>query len=294
MSTLSKDKVNSEAGELDSWDYVIDSKRSLFDLRLREIFNYKDLLFLFIKRDIVTVYKQTIFGPVWYFVQPLMTMFTYIIVFGRIAGIATDGIPKPLFYLAGIVLWNLFSQSFKNTADVFFQNAHIYGKVYFPRVIIPIAKVASAFLKFLIQFILFAGLLVYYTIQNPEVQPNAWLLLMPLYLVILVMLGLGLGLFFSALTTKYRDFTFVIQLGLTLMMYATPIIYPMSTIQGTLRKVFELNPVSPLVEAFKYGFIGTGTFDIGWIAYSFIFSSITLLIGILVFNRTEKNFMDTI
>jgi len=276
------------------WNRVIESKQSLFNLNLRELFKYKDLLYMFVKRDIVLVYKQTVLGPIWFFVQPIMTMFVYIFIFGSIAGLSTDGLPQALFYLSGIIMWNYFAECFNQTSDTFSQNAHIFGKVYFPRLIVPVSKVVSGMMKFAIQFILFLGVYFYFLGNDANIEPSIWILFTPILVIIMAGLGLGLGLLFSSMTTKYRDLKFLIQFGVQLMMYATPIIYPLSSVKGKLRIIMDYNPFAHIIEAFKFAFLGKGEFAAQGIIYSAVFMLIILVMGILIFNKTEKNFMDTV
>lgn len=283
----------------ESWSTVIKPKTSIWDINFKEIWDYRDLLFLFVKRDIVTVYKQTILGPVWFFVQPLMTMFVYIFVFGNIAQISTDGLPQALFYLSGIIIWNYFADCFNQTSDTFTQNANIFGKVYFPRVIVPLSKVLSALIKFFIQFILFIVVLIYFLIVGAEVTPSFLIVITPILLFLMAGIGLGTGLIFSSLTTKYRDLKFLIIFGVQLMMYATPVIYPISSFGFTnkglfIREIMFWNPFSHILETFKFIFLGRGEFNIIGLIYSGFFTLTVLLLGILMFNKTEKKFMDTV
>jgi lipopolysaccharide transport system permease protein len=250
---------------------------------------------MFVRRDIVTVYKQTILGPIWYFLQPLLTMLVYVVVFANIAGISTDGIPQALFYLSGIIIWNYFSECFMQTSDTFSQNQDMFGKVYFPRLILPLSKVVSGLIKFFIQFLLFVGFYIYFLIMGTEIAPNVtFLITLPLLLFQMAALGLGLGLIFTSLTTKYRDLKFLVQFGVQLLMYATPIIYPISTIPDKFKIYILLNPLSQIVETFKLAFLGKGEFLVGSMIYSLCFTLVILLIGILIFNKTERSFMDTV
>jgi lipopolysaccharide transport system permease protein len=291
--------MNKEEIEIEHWSTVIKPKTSIWDVNFKEIWDYRDLLLLFVKRDIVTVYKQTILGPVWFFVQPLMTMLVYIFVFGNIAKISTDGLPQAAFYLAGIIIWNYFAECFNQTSDTFTQNSNIFGKVYFPRIIVPLSKVISALIKFLIQLMLFVIVLIYYLVSDEKVNPSFWVLLMPVLILMMAGIGLGSGLIFSSLTTKYRDLKFLIAFGVQLMMYATPVIYPMSSIgysngELLLRKLLFWNPFTHIIEAFKYMYLGRGEFSGIGLVYSAIFMLMVLMIGVLVFNKTEKKFMDTV
>jgi lipopolysaccharide transport system permease protein len=276
------------------WDLVIEPKKHLLDLRLKQILEYWDLLILLVKKDIVVVYKQTILGPIWFFIQPIMTTLIFTFVFGNIADIPTDGIPKPLFYMCGIVIWNYFSECFMKTSDTFTSNAGVFGKVYYPRLINPLSVVISNGIKFLIQFALFLVMFFYFWFQTDKIQPQIELLLFPLFLIIMALLGLGMGLIFSALTTKYKDLKFLLQFGVQLLMYASPIIYPLSTLDGNLKFLVQLNPITHVIEGCKYAFLGQGSFTYYGLTYSITFSLVVLLLGILIFNRTERNFMDTV
>lgn len=279
----------------EKWDLVIKPQQKLFDLNLKEIWRYRDLLVMFVKRDIITVYKQTVLGPIWFFVQPIMTMLVYIVVFGQIAGIPTDGVPKALFYLSGIIIWNYFQECFIQTSDTFGQNQDMFGKVYFPRLIMPLSKVVSGLIKFFIQFMLFFVVYLYFLIDGTVVLvPNITLLLVPYFVMLMAGLGLGLGVIFTSWTTKYRDLKFLIQFGVQLLLYATPIIYPISLIEGRMKDVMLLNPLAHVVEGFKYAFLGVGELTIYGMLYATIFTLVTLIIGILIFNKTERSFVDTI
>jgi lipopolysaccharide transport system permease protein len=277
------------------WDLIIKPQRSLLDINFKELWQYRDLLGMFVRRDIVTVYKQTVLGPIWYFLQPLMTMFVYVVVFGNIAGISTDGIPKALFYLSGIIIWNYFSECFMQTSDTFSQNQDMFGKVYFPRLILPMSKVVSGLIKFFIQFLLFAGLYGYFLISGLDLQVNIWALMaVPLLLLQMAALGLGFGLIFTSLTTKYRDLKFLVQFGVQLLMYATPIIYPISAIPEQYKIYIQLNPLSQVVETFKLAFLGQGQYSNMSMLYSVGITLFILIFGILIFNKTERSFMDTV
>ncbi|MBG16158.1 MAG: ABC transporter permease [Crocinitomicaceae bacterium] len=273
----------------------ITPKRQFFDVNLKEIWDYKDLLFLFVKRDFISIYKQTILGPLWFFIQPILTTIIFTIVFGKIAGISTDGIPQILFYLAGITCWNYFSECLNKTSNTFIENQNIFGKVYFPRIIIPISIVASSLIKFKIQFLLFLLVFFYYLFsENTHINPNLYIFLFPILLLTTSLLSLGVGLIITSLTTKYRDFRFLIQFGVQLWMYATPIIYPLSTLDGKLKTMAILNPMTSIIETFKFGFLGQGTFNWYYLLYTFIITFLLLFLGIRIFNKTEQNFMDTV
>jgi lipopolysaccharide transport system permease protein len=286
---------------MENWTTVIKPKNKLFELNFKEIWQYRDLLSLFVKRDIITQYKQTILGPLWFVIQPAMTVAMYMVVFGGIAGIPTDGVPQPLFYLAGICMWQYFADCLNKTSNTFVVNAGIFGKVYFPRLISPLSTTISNLVRFTIQFLLFVGVYIYFILSGTDIQPNLYALLFPLLVVMLAGTALGFGIITSSMTTKYRDlqvlFTFVVQLW----MYGTPIVYPLSQVKGTLVMGYDvsnlicLNPITPIIETFKYGFLGAGEFiGWGWLTYSLSFMLVLLLLGIVIFNRVQKSFMDTV
>ena len=277
------------------WDLIIKPQSSLFDIPWADIWRYRDLLVMFVKRDVITVYKQTILGPIWFVIQPILTTAIYVLIFGNIAQISTDGMPKILFYLSGIVIWNYFSESFNQTATTFKTNAAIFGKVYFPRLITPIAKVASALIKFFIQFAFLLVVYFYFILSGNEViQPNMNVFLIPVYVIMMAGLGLGFGIVFTSWTTKYRDLTFLVTFGVQLLMYATPVIYPVSTIPEKYKAFILANPMTSLVEGFKYALLGTGNFSWANLAYSFVFMLVLLFAGVIIFNKTEKSFIDTV
>lgn len=281
--------------DVQEWDQVISPQRGLLQLRLDEVWAYRDLLRMFIKRDIITVYKQTILGPIWYVLQPIMMTAIYTLVFGNIAGIETDGLPKILFYLAGIILWNYFQESFNTTSKTFLENAQIFGKVYFPRLIIPLSKVFSGVIKFVIQFTFFIAIFLFYKFFMGTPLPiTPYLLLIPVFVLMIACFGLGLGIFFTSLTTKYRDLNFLLQFGVQLLMYASPIIYPVSTIPEKYKWFILLNPVTPIIEGFKFSLLGKGEFDPLLLTYSAVVIAFVLFIGVISFNRTERNFIDTV
>lgn len=276
------------------WDLVIRPRRSLLDVPWADIWKYRDLWRMFVKRDVITVYKQTILGPVWYVLQPILTTLVFILIFGRIAGLSTDGVPQVLFYLSGIIIWNYFSESFTNTSKTFIENAHIFGKVYFPRLILPLAKVTSGLIKFLIQFVLFLGFWLYFLMVTETIEPNLYTLLTPLYMLVMAGLGLGFGIIFTSLTTKYRDLTFLLQFGTQLLMYATPVIYPASSVPVKYKPFILANPITSIIEGFKYGFLGEGEFSWSYLVYSIGFTVVIVYVGIIIFNRTERSFIDTV
>ena len=274
---------------------IIKPQSKLFEIDFKEIWRYRDLLVMFIKRDIVTQYKQPILGPTWYFIQPALTTIMYMVVFGGIAGISTDGLPQPLFYLAGIVLWQYFSECLNKTSATFTQNQHIFGKVYFPRLISPLSNVLSNLVRMSIQFLLFLIVYVYYVAVGVDVMPNAYALLLPLLIVMLAGLSLGFGIIISSMTTKYRDLTILFTFIVQLWMYATPVIYPLSTINNDkIRMLMGINPLTSIFEAFKYGMLGVGQFSWGGLGYSFGFMVVLLLVGVVVFNKVQRSFMDTV
>ncbi len=282
--------------EPDTWDLVIEPRSSIFNLNLKEVWRYKYLLVMFVKRDLVSVYKQTILGPLWFFIQPILTTVTFVVIFGNIAKISTDGLPQILFYLAGITIWNYFSETLTATSNTFITNANIFGKVYFPRLVMPLSKVFSGLIKFGIQFFLFAIVLVYFIVKGTTVNPDITgiLLVTPIVLFIMAGLGLGFGLILSALTTKYRDLIFLITFGIQLLMYATPVIYPMSAISDKYKWLIAVNPMSWLVEAFRKVYLGAGELSWPGLLYSFGFMALIMLVGTVIFNRVEKTFMDTV
>lgn len=251
---------------------------------------------MYIRRDIVTQYKQTILGPLWYVIQPLFTTIMYMFVFGGLAGISTDGAPQPLFYMAGIVLWGYFSQCFTVSSDVFGTNANVFGKVYFPRLVVPLSGITSNLLKMLIQLGIFIIIYIYYLMTLPAgtLHVNNTLFLFPVLILLIAMHGMSWGLIISSMTTKYRDMKFLVQFGIQLFMYATPVIYPLSAAPEKYRDIIALNPLTPIFEAFKYGCLGCGSLDWGGLLYSTIFMCITLFLSVIIFSRTERNFMDTV
>ena len=277
----------------ENWTEVIESKNKWFNVNLRQLWAYRDLISIFVRRDIVSVYKQTVLGPLWFFLGPIFTVVTYTFVFNKIANISTDGIPAPLFYLAGTTCWNYFQTCFTGTSTTFLTNAGIFGKVYFPRLISPISLVLSNLLKFGIQLIMFLCFWGYYYYKG-EVSPNSYILVVPILIVLMGGIALGTGIIISALTTKYRDLSYFISFGITLLMYATPVIYPESAIPELYKPILEINPIAPIIESFRFAFTGSGHFSWFGIAYSSLFMMITLFIGVIIFNKVEKNFMDTV
>lgn len=287
-------KTNSNQKE---WDTLIQPRTSLLQLDLGEVWRYRDLLVMYIRRDIVTFYKQTILGPLWFVIQPLFTTLMFMFVFGGIAGIPTDGLPQPLFYMAGLLSWNYFSDCLTRCSDTFNANQQVFGKVYFPRLVVPFSIVISNLVKMGIQFALFLAIYLYYILCGYSVAINGHALLLPLLVILLAGLGLGFGLIITSLTTKYRDLRFLVTFGVQLWMYATPVIYPLSVMENTHQQyswVITANPLTHIIEAFKYGFLGEGSFSWGGLTYSLTFTCIVLFLGCISFNRVQRSFMDVI
>ena len=278
-----------------TWTEIITPKKGLLDFNLKEVWDYRDLIMLFVRRDFVSSYKQTVLGPIWFFIQPLLTSVIFIVIFTQIAQLPTAGVPPLLFFLTGITLWNYFSESLTKTSNVFVSNAGIFGKVYFPRLTNPISIVISGLFKLGIQLLLLLIVLAYYIINGSlNFELSFKLLWLPYLILLMASLGLGLGIIFSSLTTKYRDLSFLLQFGIQLLMYATPVIYPLETAKGKLRAILELNPLTSIVECFRSLILGQGVYDFGGILYSSIFAIVTLFLGIMIFNQIEKSFMDTV
>ena len=281
----------------DSWDLEIIPENNILDLKLKDIWRYRDLLILLVRRDFVSFYKQTILGPLWFFIQPLFTTIIYTYVFGNLAAIPTDGLPQPLFYLAGITAWNYFADCITKTSTVFTANAGLFGKVYFPRLIVPLSIVVSNLIRFGVQMALFVLMMITYWLKGAHFNLNAYVLLTPFLLILMAMLGLGLGMIISAMTTKYRDLTFLITFGIQLMMYLTTVIYPLSVVEAKYPKyqwLVKYNPLTSIIECFRYGFLGRGTFTITSLVITTIITTAILLLGIITFNRVERNFIDTV
>lgn len=278
------------------WDIIIKPQNKLLDFKIKQLWRYKDLLGLFVKRDFISVYKQTILGPLWFFIQPILTTVMFTIVFGTVGKLSTDGMDdaKPLFYLAGLTLWNYFSDCLINTSETFVKNQNIFGKVFFPRLIVPLSVVVSSLIKFGIQFLLFIALWVYYYISTDVVNPNSTLFVVPLLVVMMAGLSLGFGIIFSSITTKYKDMKFLLSFGVQLLMYASSVVVPLSSIGEKYQWIVKLNPMVSIIEAFKYAFLGTGHFNWFDLLYSFVFMVVLLIFGIMIFNKVEKSFMDTI
>ena len=276
------------------WTMEIHPRSGWFDINISEIWRYRDLIILFVRRDLVAIYKQTILGPFWFLIQPLFTTIVYAIIFGTIARIPTDGLPQILFYMSGIVAWSFFSSCMTATSNTFISNAGIFGKVYFPRLTVPISVVITNLLTFAIQFGLFLVFLCYYYVAGASIHPNIWILLIPLLLIQMAALGLGMGILISSLTTKYRDLTFALGFGVQLWMYATPVVYPLSLIPDTWRFFFALNPMTSIIETFRFAFLGSGAIKPWMLGISIGVTVIILIFGIILFSRVEKTFMDTV
>ena len=282
-------KIQSE-----DWNLIIKGHTSLFDLKFKDLWHYRDLLFLFVKRDFISFYKQTVLGPLWFFIQPLFTTLVFTFVFGNLAKISTDGLPQQLFYLTGITAWNYFSDCLTKTSTVFRDNASIFGKVYFPRLIMPLSIIVSNLVRFLVQLLLLIVMMVYFGLQDANFHVTYAILFFPFLVVMMALLGLGLGLIITAMTTKYRDLTFLVTFGVQLLMYGTTVIYPLSAAPAKYKSIIELNPMTGIIEAFRYAFLGKGEFTTWSICYSVIVTLTVLFLGIIIFNKTEKNFVDTI
>ena len=276
------------------WTTTIRPKGRWFDLRLRELWNYRGLVFLFIRRDFVAQYQQTILGPLWHLVVPLLTTLTFTIVFGHIARIPTDGLPPFLFYLSGNVVWAYFNSSFTKTSNTFVANANVFGKIYFPRLVVPLSVLGTSLIGFMIQFLIFLGFLTYFLARGAAVQPNAWVLGTPVLLLLMAAIGLGCGVMLSAFTSRYRDLANVVSFGASLLMYMTPVVYPLSSVPARYRPLVMANPITPIVEAFRYSFLGVGTISVAHLVYAALFAVAIVLAGILIFHRTERTFMDTV
>ena len=277
-----------------TWTEEIKSQNTLFSINFKEVWHYRDLLLMLVKRDYVTFYKQTILGPIWFFIQPLMTTVVYLVLFGQIAKLSTDGAPQIAFYLAGITIWNYFSEALTKTSTVFKDNSNLFGKVYFPRLIMPLAIVCSGLMKFAIQFGLFIAVVLYFTFINPKIHPNLWVLITPFLVLLMATFALGLGMIFSSLTTKYKDLVFLLSFGIQLFMYATPVVYPISAIPVKYEWLLKINPLTGIFESFRYAYLGTGSFNPADLLLSSILIFILFMIGLLIYNKVEKSFMDTV
>jgi len=279
----------------DNWSMIIESRRNLLDLRLGDLWRARDLVMLFVWRDFVSVYKQTILGPLWYIIQPLLTTVVFTFIFGSVAKLPTDGLPQFLFYMSGTVVWFYFSTCITKTSDTFITNSQLFGKVYFPRLAVPVSILISSLIAFAIQFIFFLGFMGYFAFGGAAIHPNWWILLTPVLILLMAGLGLGLGIIISSLTTKYRDLRFLITFGVTLLMYATPVILPISSFPQRFRWIILANPMTPIVEIFRYAYLGgAGTVNLPDLAYSFGFMVVVVILGTVIFNRVEATFMDTV
>jgi len=286
--------MNNTSETEQSWDLIITPRKKWWDLQLHDVWHYRDLIGLFVRRDFVSRYKQTILGPLWFIIQPLLTSIVITVIFGNIARLPTDGLPQMLFYMSGNILWSYFSTCLTSTSTTFTANAHLFGKVYFPRLVMPVSIVISDLITFAIQFVFFLAYLLFFYLRGSAVGLTTWAFALPLLLVLMAGLGLGFGIIISSLTTKYRDLQYLVSFGVGLWMYATPVIYPVSSIPEKWRWVANVNPVTPIIETFRKGFLGAG--DASWtrLAYSFGFMLVVLLIGVVIFNRVEKTFIDTV
>jgi len=277
-----------------TWTEEIKSKDSILYINIKEVWQYRDLLLMLVKKDYVTFYKQTILGPIWFFVQPILTTVIYVLLFGQIAKLSTDGSPQIAFYLAGITIWNYFSEALTKTSTVFKDSAHIMGKVYFPRLIMPLSIVVSGLMRFAIQFALFIAVVLYYTFVQGTIHPNSWILATPFLILLMAALSLGLGMIFSSLTTKYKDLVFLLTFGIQLFMYATPVVYSITSIPERFRWIVNANPLTGIFECFRYGYLGSGSFDSFSLVLSTLVTAVILILGVVIFNKAEKSFMDTV
>ena len=279
----------------ENWSLVINktSKKSILQI-LKSIIRYKDLLFLFVKRDFIAQYKQTLLGPLWFFIQPVLTTITFSIIFGNLAKISTDGIPNILFYMTGITFWNYFADCVNKTSNTFTLNQGLFGKVYFPRLIVPISVILTNLLKFTLQLFLLLFFWIYYYSISDSICIQKTILLFPFLVISMALLGLGLGMMISSLTTKYRDLSFLVTFGVQLLMYASPIVYPLSIVPIKFKWIILINPMTSIIETFKHGFIGVGSFEPFWLINSFVVSFFLFFIGIKIFNKVEKSFIDTV
>jgi lipopolysaccharide transport system permease protein len=294
MAEPSVAKPEIEQTDPEKWDMVISPQRNLFDLRLGELWHARDLILLFVRRDFVAGYKQTILGPLWYLIQPLLTTIVFTVIFGNIAKLPTDGLPPFLFYMSGTVIFAYFDKSLSKTSDTFVNNANMFGKVYFPRLAVPVSILISNLIAFVIQFGFFLAFLAYFFLRGTPIHMNWWVLLTPVLLLMMAGLGLGFGIIVSSLTTKYRDLRFLVQFGVQLLQYVTPVIYPLSAMSPKYQALIRLNPLTSVVEAFRYAYLGSGSVDLLQLGYSFLVMVIAIAIGAVIFNRVEATFMDTV
>lgn len=280
--------------EEQKWTTIINPKTGWFDIDFKELWKYRDLILMFIKRNFSTMYKQTILGPLWIVINPLITTLIFTVVFGKIAKIPTDGVPQFLFYMCGNTAWTYFANCLTSTSTTFTSNAAIFGKVYFPRLVTPISTVITGIINFFIQFVIFIGFLIYFIYAGSDVQPTVWIILLPILVVQMGMLGLGFGIIISSLTTKYRDLAVLVGFGVQLWMYATPVVYPISILPDKYKILMMLNPMAPIIETFRFALLGSGKVDIPSLLISALITIIVLVIGVVLFSRVEKTFMDTV
>lgn len=272
----------------------VSSKRGMFNFKLREIWEYRDLIMLFVKRDFKNTYKQTILGPLWIIINPFLSTLVFTVIFGMIANISTDGMPQFVFYMAGNILWSYFSNCLNKSSSTFIGNARLFSKVYFPRLVIPVANIIYNSINFLVQFVMFVLLTVVYMLTGSNIHPNLCILLLPLLMLMTALLGTGCGLIISSVTTKYRDLGVLVSFGVTLWMYLTPVVYPVSQVSESFRWLVLINPAAPLIETFRYAFLGCGSFPWGYLMISFAVTIAVLIAGMVIFNQVEKNFIDTV
>ena len=295
MAESFEQQIENKIAEMpDKWDLIIEPRKKWYDLQLRDVWHYRDLIELFVRRDFVSRFKQTILGPLWFVIQPLLTSIVFTVIFGNIAKLPTDGLPQMLFYMSGTVLWQYFAGCLNGTSNTFTSNAGIFGKVYFPRLVTPISIIISNIISFGIQFVFFLCFLLYFYLNGSTVHLTLWAFSLPLLIFLMAGLGLGLGIIISSLTTKYRDLQNLVGFGVSLWMYLTPVIYPVSSIPGKLRWLADINPITPIVETFRAGFLGAGNASWVGLAYSAGFMLVALFIGVVIFNRVEKTFIDTV
>lgn len=280
--------------KINNWTEEIKAQDSLMSINFKELWHYRDLLLMLVKRDFITFYKQTILGPIWFFIQPILTMAIYVVLFGQVAKLSTDGVPKIVFYLSGIIIWNYFSDALTKTSTVFKDNSAMFGKVYFPRLIMPFSIVVSGLMKFAIQFGLFVLVVLYYTFVDKSIHPNLWVLATPLLILLMAAFALGLGMIFSSLTTKYKDLVFLLAFGIQLFMYATPVVYPISILPQKYKAIVNANPLTGIFECFRYGYLGSGDFEPSSLILSTVSIIVLLIVGVVIFNKVEKSFMDTV
>ncbi|UGS20573.1 ABC transporter permease [Flavobacterium cyclinae] len=289
--------MHQSSNSKEEWLYEITPKNKLFSLNLKEVWRYRDLLFLFVKRDIVTVYKQTVLGPLWYLIQPLFTSIIFTVIFNNVAGISTGNVPPFLFNLAGIMVWSYFTSCLNDTSDTFKKNASIFGKVYFPRLIVPLSIVISNLVKFGIQFLIFVIFYIFYVSQGMEIKLTMSILFFPILVVVMGMLGLGLGMIISSLVTKYRDLSFLVGFGVQLLMYVSAVMYPMALLKDKLPAfgwLIEYNPLAYVIETARYMLLHEGSISASGLLYIVVVTIIVFFVGLLIFNKTEKSFIDTV